>query len=382
MAKKIILEMRQHKLRVLVAGGMPPPYGGQTINTRRVFEVLASQVELEVIHWKFSFSQRLDEFRRPSFHKVIELASVIGRLLKIRLTAGPIDYILYSTGGPHRAPILRDIVLLPLACLFSRRVVVHFQAAGIAGMMPKIGWGLRFAIRLVHRGCWCAVSLTEYGRADPESLGIKNIKVISNAIEDRNLGGLIPSCSATEGVIRILNVGHLCADKGTPELLRAFATIASEGTKVKLCLVGECLAPYTNELLDAEIENLGIGSKVEKLGLLTGKELDDAYRNSSLFVFPSVAPYESFGLVLIEAMMWGLPLVVSDWRGNSEVVTSGLGGIIYLPGNRHSEPLSRALDQAITSRAVWPAWGETNRKIYLEKYSIARMRAELVELIQ
>jgi glycosyltransferase involved in cell wall biosynthesis len=50
-----------------------------------------------------------------------------------------------------------------------------------------------------------------------------------------------------------------------------------------------------------------------------GEEKNRIFANVGIFVFPSLAIYESFGLVMVEAMMWGLPIVATDWRGNRDV---------------------------------------------------------------
>ncbi len=68
---------------------------------------------------------------RSGVGKVLELIKVIGRLFRIRL-AGPIDLLLYPTGGSQSVSIIRDIFLLPWVLMLSRRVVLHFHAAGIA----------------------------------------------------------------------------------------------------------------------------------------------------------------------------------------------------------------------------------------------------------
>ena len=50
--------------------------------------------------------------------------------------------------------------------------------------------------------------------------------------------------------VRLLHMGHLCADKGTPQLLTAFAALRRNHPELELELVGECLPPFTSELLE------------------------------------------------------------------------------------------------------------------------------------
>jgi len=367
-------------IRVVVAGKMPPPYGGQNLNIQRLVHLLSGIEGIQVLYWELAFSKQINQFRKQSIGKLVELARVMSRLVRLYFHGGRFDYILFPTGGPHLAPILRDLILLPYCRLFCPRIIVHFRAAGIGRKMKQLPFWQGWMLRAVHRLCWGAVTLSEYGRTDPEALKIPRVFVIPNAIEDHNPEGKISGFP--EDRITLLNVGHLCSDKGTPALLEAFAKVSRTYPRVTLRLVGECLAPYSTEQLQADIRRLQLDDSVELAGLKTGDALFDEYRRASLFVFPSMAPYESFGMVLIEAMMFGLPLVVSDWRANAEVARGmDCGGIIYQPSENHAQALAAALRQALEQMTEWNEWGRRNRKHYETYYRINRLRENFGSLL-
>jgi glycosyltransferase involved in cell wall biosynthesis len=281
---------------------------------------------------------------------------------------------IYPSGGPHRAPVIRDILLMPFALLASKRVIVHFQAAGVARTARR---GLLWKIMsFLHRCCWGAIVLTEFGREDPASLGMRRIFLIPNGVEDSNRQ---PHDHHQNGNHTILHAGHLCPDKGTPILLEAFARLAKR-ENVHLRLVGECMAPYSADRLSRDIERLGLRHAVTWAGLMTGEEMQREFRRASLVVFPSVAPYESFGLVMVEAMMWALPLVVSDWRANAEVAGHGHGGIVYRPGPDHVASLSAALGEALERENEWSEWGTRNRERYETFFTVERFKADFASL--
>ena len=68
---------------------------------------------------------------------------------------------------------------------------------------------------------------------------------------------------------------------------------------------------------------------VDWLGVIPPDRMAEVYRNADLFIFPT--RYESFGLVLIEAMAAGLPVIVSDVIG-AGIVTDGRNGVV-IPGH-------------------------------------------------
>jgi glycosyltransferase involved in cell wall biosynthesis len=363
------------KPRIVIAGQLPPPYGGQNLNLKRLIESLSNSDSYQVEHWNFEFSKDLNQYRKASLSKLRELVRVLQRLAVLR-GRGRIDLQIYPSGGPHRAPVIRDILLMPFALLASRRVVVYFQAAGAvraAGTLPGFLWKV---FSFIHRRCWGAVVLTEFGKEDPQSLGMRRIFLIPNGVEDCNP----PPCrNRANGHCTLLHVGHLCPDKGTPILLEALARLTPR-RDVRLRLVGECMAPYSADLLARDIDRLGLQDVVSWPGLLTGEELQEEFCRASLLVFPSVAPYESFGLAMVEAMMWGLPLVVSNWRANAEVAGQGCGGIIYQPGSDHAASLSAALTEAIVRKSEWPDWGRKNRERYETLFRVERFMSDFESL--
>jgi len=367
------------RLRVVVAGQMPPPIGGQNINIKRVFDLLSATGKFDTCHWRFEFTRSWSEGRKAGLWKLRELFVVLWRLVQLRRSSR-IDVIIFPAGGPHTVPLIRDLILLPCAALASRRLLVHFRAAGVAGFVDRIPTPLRQIVRALYSRCASeAIVLTEYGREDARALGIEKIHVLPNAIEDRRGD---TDCQSDDRELAILHVGHLCADKGTPQLVEAFARIADSYPTVRLKLVGECLPPFSEDELEQIIERRGVADRVEVAGLKTGTDLEACYREGDLLVFCSVAPYESFGMVLIEGMMWGLPLVVTDWRGNREVMGSPPGGVCLEVGDDLTKSLESALIEVLESQDQWPAWSQHNRQRFENEFTIAALEQNLVSLLK
>jgi glycosyltransferase involved in cell wall biosynthesis len=364
---------------VVVAGQMPPPVGGQNINIKRLYDLLDGERDLKVSHLRFEFTKDWRRARRPGLDKLVELSRVVGRLIWIR-AGGRIDLVLYPSGGPHTAPIIRDWVLLPVVSLVSRRVAVYFRAAGLAERMERSPRWFRFMCRAAYGGCATeAVVLTEFGRRDAEAVGLDRVTVVPNGFEDRSGASVVRPMRTTS---TILHVGHLCADKGVPQLIEAFARIAPAFTNARLVLVGEPVPPYDEGQLRADIARTGAEGRIEYKGLLGGLDLEEAYRDGDLFVFASVAPYESFGMVLIEAMQWSLPIVVTDWRANVAVCGEGFGGVVAQNAECDLlEALEGALRTALQEREKWSEWGCRNRRIFESRYTVAELRSNLRALI-
>jgi glycosyltransferase involved in cell wall biosynthesis len=113
----------------------------------------------------------------------------------------------------------------------------------------------------------------------------------------------------------VTNVGRLTIQKGLPNLLHAFKEVVAREPKTFLLIVGD--GEQKIELIQLAAD-LGIGANVFFTGFQRGKKYRDAYTVSDLFVMPSIS--EPFGLVALEAIGYGTPVLISKQSGASEVI--------------------------------------------------------------
>lgn len=124
--------------------------------------------------------------------------------------------------------------------------------------------------------------------------------------------------------------GRIDRLKGGLELLEALAVVARDVPDLVLLLVGDALPGFFEEMVALAGRN-GLGAeRLVRTGWLTGDELRAAYALSEVVVSPSLC-FESFGLVNLEAMAAGLPVVASMWGGPSDVVVDGVTGFLVNP---------------------------------------------------
>jgi glycogen synthase len=121
------------------------------------------------------------------------------------------------------------------------------------------------------------------------------------------------------GYRTVVNVGRLTIQKGLPNLLHAFKEVLVRAPKTFLLIVGD--GEQKHELIHMAAE-LGIGANVFFTGFQRGKRLRDAFSVADLFVMPSVS--EPFGLVALESIGYGTPVLISKQSGASEVIRNCL----------------------------------------------------------
>lgn len=167
-------------------------------------------------------------------------------------------------------------------------------------------------------------------------LPFEKINVIPNGVNLNNFNNVYRDYDfrrrfAMDNEKIILFMGRLVYEKGIQNLISAMPKILSRYHDVKLVIAGK--GSMIDELRN-QVNYLGINEKVYFAGYLNSADVKKMYKCSDISVFPST--YEPFGIVAIEAMLSGTPVVVSDIGGLNEIVEHGVNGMKSYAGNPNS----------------------------------------------
>jgi glycosyltransferase involved in cell wall biosynthesis len=162
---------------------------------------------------------------------------------------------------------------------------------------------------------------------------------------------------------RLLCIGRLIPIKGHLVLLRALAQARSQVPDVSLDVAGRGpLAPA----LKAYVRELGLADAVRFLGFVAPVEA--AIEDAAIVVVPSLG--EGFGMVALEAMERGRPVIASDVGGLPEIVADGETGFVVPAGD--AEALADAMVALASDLPRAAAMGEAGRRRALEKFTQER----------
>jgi glycosyltransferase involved in cell wall biosynthesis len=222
-------------------------------------------------------------------------------------------------------------------------------------------------VRRRYRDLDALVVLTEGDREDYASLARRVIRIPNPT--PASPGGR----SSLEAPV-IAAAGRLNAQKGFDLLIAAFAPLAHTDWTLRIHGGGPDRAA-----LEAQIEQLGLAGRI----VLTGPErrLGEALAQASIFALSS--RFEGFGLVILEAMSHGLPVVSFDCpRGPGEIITTGRDGTLVAPEDVPG--LTAALEELMTDPARRRAYGaaalETARAY--DRRAVAAQWEELLLALQ
>jgi len=236
-----------------------------------------------------------------------------GGLYRMTWGRNPVIATLENFAGycPTSTAIYKKCDLLcRYSCLsdFSRSTSEKFLSMPYAGIYPL----LTSLTKKVDK----YIAVTEYVRQEYIKRGYNEdrIIVIPNSIDIDKIGNGVRRSHEYRNV---LYVGRMVSVKGVDILIRAFHKASSQYHDLRLILVGT--GKELNEYRSL-IKNLSIESKVIITGFVCDEDLWYYYSIADLFVYPSIAGTEAFGISLLEAMRYHIPCLVADTGGCKEVI--------------------------------------------------------------
>lgn len=173
------------------------------------------------------------------------------------------------------------------------------------------------------------------------------------------------------GKFIVAYIGELSEQKGVSVLLHAIAAIKE---RVHLVIYGKGDDVYVRRIHDL-VESLNIAGHVTFMGF--DPQVAAKLASADVVVLPSIA-YESFGMVLLEAMRQRKPAVVTDIGGMKEIVVNGRTGFVVRAND--AAALSEALQRLAGDCALTKAYGEAGYRRFIEHFTVERMISQYYQL--
>jgi len=261
---------------------------------------------------------------------------------------------------------------------FHKKVIAKLANSGIESDIKKMQREQqlpleRFMIPTALK-CDCFVATTEKIAHELISEGVpsEHIVQLPNGVETDLIEAKHNYGFASDRVI-LTFVGRLHDQKGLDVLLQGFEKLLRDFPSINVCLqlIGD--GPLRGKLTSLAGQ-LGIDTKVEFVG-----KKEDVYPyllNSDIFILPSRA--EGMSNALLEAMAFGLPVVVSDIPGNAMLVQNNKTGLLFEEGNVDS--LVRSVAMYLVDENLRERTGRAARKTIEDGYSLESVADRYITL--
>ncbi|MDX3248198.1 glycogen synthase [Streptomyces sp. ME18-1-4] len=368
----------------------PDVYGGAGVHVEFLARELRRLVDLDVHCWG---EGRTDGVLRHRPWSALDGANDALRTFSVDLAMAAAlegrelvhSHTWYANLGGHLAKQLYSVPHVVTA--HSLEPLRPWKAEQLGGGYALSSWAERSAVEAADAVIAVSSAMREDILACYPTLAPDRVHVVHNGIDT----GLYRPDHGTDALTRIgldperpyvLFVGRITRQKGVPHLLRAVRDI-DPAAQVVLCAG----APDTPEI-DQEFRDLFAELSRARGGvhwipkMLPRPEVIQLLTHAAVFVCPSV--YEPLGIVNLEAMACGTPVVASRVGGIPEVVEDGVTGTLVTVDEGFETGLARALDAILGDPAAGRRMGEAGRARAVGEFgwdSVARRTVRLYEEI-
>jgi glycosyltransferase involved in cell wall biosynthesis len=375
---------------------------------------------VECYHVNVRLSRNLEDIGDFRIQKIFHLIRCCLSAIYLRFRHGVTNFYYVPAPGKSLA-LVRDWIVFSLCRPFFKRFVFHWHAAGLAIWLNR---RLRFPTQSITRRLMknvdLSIVLSQFSHIDPETLLPKRIELVRNGIPDpcpdfekavlprrqarlamrrRLLSGQSPSNGESSDVngshlFKVLFLAHCSREKGLFDTLDGVALAnerldrARSPIRVHLTVAGEFTRPRERAEFerrvrqpDLQLTDAEDGSRqtatlpaVHYAGFVGGEMKHRLFAESDCFCLPTYYRAESFGLVLVEAMAFGLPIIAARWRSIPEILPEDYPGIVPV---RSPEMIADAILHWLNAASLEPL-----RSHFLRNFTVDRHLSRLAEAIR
>jgi starch synthase len=368
----------------------PDVYGGAGVHVEFLARELRPLVDLDVHCWG---EGRADGVLRHRPWSTLDGANDALRTFSVDLAmAAALEgrelvhtHTWYANLGGHLAKMLYGIPHVMTA--HSLEPLRPWKAEQLGGGYELSSWAERTAIEAADAVIAVSGAMREdilgcYPALDPEKVHVVHNGIDTDLYRPDHGTDALDRVGLDRSRPYVLFVGRITRQKGVPHLLRAVRDI-DPAAQVVLCAG----APDTPEIDQEFRELFGELSRVRDgvfwiPKMLPRPEVIQLLTHAALFVCPSV--YEPLGIVNLEAMACGTPVVASAVGGIPEVVDDGRTGLLVPAGDGFEAGLARAMDSVLGDPEAARRMGEAGRERAVGEFgwdAVARRTVRLYEEI-
>lgn len=352
-------------MKVIFFGGSIPPKTGGEVTDFKLYQFIRSKgIEADFIpltDFKKKVSIKLSGLLKWRY--LIRIFEMIFFCIHFWRKRGTILFIDYYCIRSTFLYLLIQKYLFRSNTLVCVHHFDHYRSSEKDSIKKKFKiWKERISFSLIDK----ILTVSGYGKKEIISLGVhpEKIAILSPGIDIGNLDIKRKNFINKKTGFNILFVGHCFPRKGIKYLIEAINEL--DQYHFTLDIVGDTGKDpkYYDSLVSFIVKN-GLTNKVNFYGRVNQERLSEFYSNADIFILPSL--WEGFGIVLLEAMYFKLPIIASSVAAIPELVKDGENGLLVPPQNPNS--LALAIKKLIENPGLRKSMGENAYKKVINSYS-------------
>jgi glycosyltransferase involved in cell wall biosynthesis len=413
-------------MKLLVFAHVPPPHHGQSYMVQLMLEELGGDHRqrqpgdaprpgdaygIQCYHVNTRLSKRLEDIGQFHGIKLIRLLFYSLEAVWCRYRYGVTNFYYIPAPGKSSA-LYRDWMIMFICRPFFKKIIFHWHAAGLAKWLEtSVQLRTRALTYRFARQVDLSIVLSRYNLPDAEKLLPRRTCVVGNGIPD-------PCPDFTQAILprrrarasarakllagrpltsmdyhetggdpqryRILFLAHCTREKGLFDTIDALAIANAQLAQIEsplrmeLTVAGEFFTAAEQAEFDQRIEQPDLHdenrrSLVRYIGFVRGETKKRAFVEADCFCFPTYYYAESFGLVVVEAMAAGLPIITTRWRSLAEMMPVEYPGLVEIRSPHHvAQAMCRLMNRESS---------EDFREMFLARFTLEAHLTRLAEAI-
>lgn len=350
---------------------LPPPIHGSSVVAKQIVNSDVINKNFDTNFINIGTSQKVQDIGKGGKDKLLAFIRVYKNVFKA-LINDKFD-IVYLSPAMLGKGLLKDSILVFLVRLFNSRIILHLHNKG-AGLNKKylnhlLYKNLFFKTKVILLSPYLYDDISKYVKEDEVFYCPNGIPESSVELSDKKINS-IPT---------ILFLSNLIESKGIYELLDACHIIRKKGVDFK-CYVAGNEGDVSYVQLQNEILERNLGENIQICGKVEGDTKSELFSQSDIFVFPTYYPYETFGLVNLEAMQHGLPIISTFEGGIPSVISNGKTG--FLIEQKNTVALADHIQELLINSDLRETMGKNGRDRFLKNFTLRIFENRLLNILK
>jgi len=355
--------------KILFILHLPPPVHGASVVGEQIKESQLIADSFDTRFLNLSTSRKLEEIGAFSFRKVYSLLHLLRDARMVVKEWKP--NLVYVTPTSCLPGFLKDYLLVRMLKREGCRIIAHLHNTGIKDRQEH--WFYKFLYSRFFRDIRVILLSARHYPEIQKFVSLDRVSVCPNGVAEMSLPAISES-----SVPSLLFFSNLLVSKGIIDFVSVCRLLKDKGIPFRADIAGGETADLDEKGLDMLLKDAGLDRMVIYHGTAYGVEKAALFARADVFVFPSYR--EAFGLVAVEALSAGLPVVATTVGALPEMVEEGENGFLVAPGDIPA--MVDRIERLLTDLELRHRMGHAGYARFQKEFTVEAFESRLIGILK